>query len=646
MKLSLPFEERQTFVERNLQLNRIANELKQELFGIDPIIERVIESVRAWYVMPHIICRPVIVCLWGLTGTGKTQLTRRLAQKLDFYDRFVEVQMDGFNHGNSWRSMDSISAMLGESGIEEGRPGILMLDEFQRFRTVSPNGEDIGVKRYQDVWQLLSDGKLPPSLSFLQQLETTLAYSEWEAANAQDDLDETAAKSSEAVDHNQTSAKKKRRFQLSPYEAGELKRALKLADSLQSIMTWTPNQLQQKVQAFRASSDSWETDYSRLLIIVAGNLDEMYSELATRVADCDTDADLFHQFSKELSVIDVKKALKKRFRPEQISRLGNSHIIYPSMNQESYTRLIRSTCANYVNEMQASTGFTYSLDESVIQGIYANGVFPAQGTRPVFSSVHSILSAPLVNAALWATDHQLAIGSTIEVLLDVDAQQLTLEHQSGQRINISISLEIEQIRKKTSSDFRALLAVHEAGHGLVYSVLFKQAPQEMKINVASFEGGYNSYTRIKAESRQNILDRICVSLAGRAAETMVFGADACSSGSFYDFKQATNAAAQFVRHDGFAGQYSHVDISTNAQDDISTNIAPTNDKIELVLAEQMQRCQALLNENKSKFQSIVKLLIEQGQISPQQMAQILGVSIAQDGKVLTSYAEMLELFYN
>ena len=93
----------QRLAERQAQLAAIAAELKTELFGIDDVINRVIDAVRAWYVMPQLIARPVIVCLWGLTGTGKTQLTRLLVQKLGFYDRYVEVQMDGF----SWATTTS-----------------------------------------------------------------------------------------------------------------------------------------------------------------------------------------------------------------------------------------------------------------------------------------------------------------------------------------------------------------------------------------------------------------------------------------------------------------------------------------------------------------------------------------------------------
>ena len=58
--------------ERTRHLQTVAEALKAELFGIDDIIDRVIDSLRAWYVLPQLISRPVVICLWGLTGTGKT----------------------------------------------------------------------------------------------------------------------------------------------------------------------------------------------------------------------------------------------------------------------------------------------------------------------------------------------------------------------------------------------------------------------------------------------------------------------------------------------------------------------------------------------------------------------------------------------
>jgi len=396
---------------RSEELRRVRAELKAELFGIDDIIDRVIESVRAWYVMPEILQRPVIICLWGLTGTGKTQLVRLLAQKLGFYDRFIEVQMDGFSHGGYRRN--SISGMLAESGIQEGAPGILLLDEFQRFRTINDKGADIKVERYQDVWTLLSDGRLAPALSFMNDLEESMA-----GVHYDQDRDESEQEA------DRTATKPRRRFMLSPYEAIELRRSLKLTDSLLEIMAWSPQEVQARLQTFREQPERWGTDYSRLLIFVAGNLDEMYKQVATRVEDCDTDADIFHQFTRRLSVIDAKKALGERFRPEQIARLGNNHLVYPSLNRLTYERLIADLCRRYCDEIASTSKLHLEIEAEVREEIYANAVFPAQGTRPLFSSVQSLLSATLVNAALWALEEGAQAGDVLEVSLSADRRHL------------------------------------------------------------------------------------------------------------------------------------------------------------------------------------------------------------------------------
>lgn len=218
---------REQLAQRNQQLQQIAALLKAELFGIDAVIDRVVDAVRAWYVLPELVTRPVIVCLWGLTGTGKTQLVRRLAQLLGFYDRFVEVQMDGFSNGASWRGAQSISGMLAQSGVREGEPGILALDEFQRFRTIDNKRGELRVERYQDVWALLSDGRMPPALSLLGDIESSIAEAAYDAERA--DADDA-----------------KRRFKLSSWEAQELRRNLKLDEPLMEIMGWTPEQIQER----------------------------------------------------------------------------------------------------------------------------------------------------------------------------------------------------------------------------------------------------------------------------------------------------------------------------------------------------------------------------------------------------------------
>ena len=613
---------------RSAELSRLSSELKRELFGIDEVIDRVIESMRAWYVLPGLINRPVIICLWGLTGTGKTKLIRSIAQKLGFYDRFVEVQMDGFSNGSGYRA-SSISGMLSDSGIKEGAPGILVLDEFQRFRTLNPKGEDVKVERFQDVWTLLSDGRLPPALSFMSDIEYSLADSHYDQAQEKSDDGK-----------NGTSP---RTFKLKPYEAQQLKRCLKLNESLIEIMGWTANHVQARLHEFREKKSAWETDYSKLLIFVSGNLDEMYESVAKSVEDCDTDADIFHAFTKKLSIIDVKKALGERFRPEQIARLGNEHVIYPSFNRATYQKLIDQTCKTYLQDIARTSQLKFEIDPKLLAEIYNNAVFPSQGTRPLFSSIHAILSAPLVNATLWAIERGATLQDRPWVTLDETKKHLLVRFRD-QITSYPVRLELNQLKQRTDPNFRALLAVHEAGHGLLYGLLFRQPPLELKINVASFDGGYASFGKMRVTSRQNCLDMICVGLAGRAAEAFVFGDDACTTGAKGDYAKATTAAAKFIRQYGFYGRLSVTDVAQSSNENLNTDIAPTNLAIEAILVEQYARSAELLKKYRPVFLKITHKLIESGQVSRKQFSDWLGIEDLGEQRLVEPYADRLTAF--
>lgn len=618
-----PQDLRTQLAQRNRQLQDAAAQLKAELFGIDAIIDRVIDSVRAWYLLPELITRPVIICLWGLTGTGKTQLVRRLAQLLGFYDRFVEVQMDGFSNGASWRGAQSISGMLAKSGVREGEPGILALDEFQRFRTIDGKRGELKVERYQDVWALLSDGRLPPALSLLGDIESSLAEAAFDAERAE---------ASEA----------KLRFKLRSWEAQELQRNLKLDEPLMEIMAWTPEQIQQRLHAFRESGQQqWETDYSRLLIFVCGNLDEAYEDLATSVDDCDSDADLFHALTGKLSVIDVKQALNKRFKPEQVARLGNEHVIYPSLPRHAYQQLIEQGCARYAREAEARCGLRFDLAASVREQIYANAVFPAQGARPLFSSLHAILGAGLAKAAVWALERGAAPGDGVG--LTADGRRL-VAHWRGQSHAIAAPFELSRLRQRSNADFRALLAVHEAGHGLVHALLFGRAPQEIKIHVASFEGGYNAYTSRKVWSRRNLLDSVCTSLAGRAAELLVFGPELSSSGAESDLRKATETAARMLRHLGHGPRIGRSDVSAESDDNLCTDVDASNAPIEALLQAEHARATGLIDTHRDALLALVDELMAHGQVTPARFAELVALPLGQPEDALDPYAQRLAAF--
>ena len=64
-------------------LKSVLIQLKTEFVGLDSIIDQFGTSIHAWYVTPEIITRPTIVSVWGMTGTGKTSVVKRLIELLN-----------------------------------------------------------------------------------------------------------------------------------------------------------------------------------------------------------------------------------------------------------------------------------------------------------------------------------------------------------------------------------------------------------------------------------------------------------------------------------------------------------------------------------------------------------------------------------
>lgn len=592
--------------KRKIALEQASIQLKTEFFGLDLIIDKVISSVYAWYVFPELLQRPVIVNLWGMTGVGKTQLVRRLSTLLEFSKKFVEIQMDGTSGGSMYRQ-DSICAILSNC-IDEGEPGILLLDEIQRFRTIDDDGKDLKVDRFQDIWMLLSDGKFAANSTMFQDLEMMIAQ-----ALYQDDYQTTnAANTEKPTEDKPTVIKAERMFKLYPYEAKNLKKMLRLAEPIREIMTWKPEKIQSLLQQIQNSNDGFQIDYSKLLIFISGNLDSAFPG-SGNAQDSDTDADFYHQLTLQLSSAEMKKSLAKRFKPEQIARLGSNHIVYPSMSKNSYQQLIKATCNLYINEMHNATDINFSIEPTTYDTIYNNAVYPTQGTRPVFSAVHVIFGTGLVNVACWCIEHNV---HHISLNIDAVAQEMVATDAFSQKIfRTHIDLEISQKKAKTSSKMNSLVAVHESGHALIYALLTKSAPLETKINAISFADGYmlpnESLSNNSITTKSTLRNKIASLLGGMIAEDIIFGADNRSIGCANDVSAATVFASSYVRQWGYTERLS-VTVPTVFASSVNynTDIDPTNNQIELILQEEYQRVTLLIKENTKFFFTIVDTILK------------------------------------
>lgn len=608
MNMTVNFDKESIFVKEQ-KLRSISDTLKSEFFGIDNIIDRVVTLIRPWYLMPEIITRPVIINLWGLTGVGKTQLVRRLTSLLNYSNRFVEIQMDGISTTSA--SKNTIYSILSNSSIEEGQTGILLLDEIQRYRTIDTNGSDAKVERFQDVWMLLSDGKFSSNSEAMKEIEMMLASQlYWTDQGGDDDDDDD--------DPKPQKVQKIKKFFISPYEARRYKKLLRLTEDVQQIMTWSGTQLFEAIDTASQSNENMEIDYSKILIFISGNLDEMFQNSFV-TSDSDTNADVFYEMSKNLKINDVKEALLARFKPEQISRFGNNHIIYPSMNKITYQQIIKSACEGYINEMRNLTNIQFRLNQTILDEIYLNSVFPSQGTRPVFSTIHQILGTSLSVFGLWALENDIKL-----IDLDIDTERKVLIARSGDlSYEIPVYLDIRSAKEKDSEDFNTVVSVHEIGHAIVYAKLFKKAPKEVKINLATFKGGYMIPMKDEFDTKKDRLNMIAVLLAGSIAESYVFGEDNRSTGNSSDMYNATNLASTLVRKLGMGTTKSFfIHPSHDGDTAANSDVSSTNSAIESILSQADRIVRGILDDHKELIVDLTTELLNKKEIQEDRFIEV------------------------
>lgn len=602
-------------LEKREQLNVIKSNLKEKFFGIDEQIDRIIDSISAWYIAPEICTRPTIVNIWGITGTGKTSLVRELVRELGFNDRYLEMQMGS-------ETLDSVEEVLQESNIEIGKPGIVLFDEFQRFRRVDEGGsEKTDLKNLDDIWMLLSDGKFPmnKSINLLKRMVMDIEFDEDKRLFLTRQV-QNEPKKKKNNNYPPTDDDDAEENIISKHFRWDSPRSKKLFQYVLQIPIFELEHMENKkikkiINDFLAAKIERVIDYTKLLIFVSGNIDEAYSS-AFSVSDCDTDADVYYEYTKKVSIIDIKRSLLRRFKPEQVARLGNTHVLYPSLNRNSYEKLIVRNCGQYVKMIEDKSPVKIEIDPEVYDIIYDNSVYPMQGTRPVFSTIQTVFTSPLTRCVLWAMENGY---KKINLSMTRNPSKV-IAYKGKNKFELDIVLDIENQKDKYSSDYTTLIAVHEAGHALVHALIYQEPPKELKINVASFEGGYNSFDH-KVKTLDSYIDFAKVCLAGTAAEDVVFGNR--SVGCSADIAQATQAVAFY--HRVYGGDIKQLGKKSQECDSSCVwDLSTTDGKIESILENSYKETKRLIEVNHEYLIDMTDYLIENKSMSKEMFIERYG----------------------
>lgn len=170
---------------------------------------------------------------------------------------------------------------------------------------------------------------------------------------------------------------------------------------------------------------------------------------------------------------------------------------------------------------------------------------------------------------------------------------------------------------------KRLVAFHEVGHALAAEIL-KNADPVHKITIVPRTMGALGYTmQLPTEekflvSKEEMLDRITVMLAGRAAEEVEF--NVVSTGASNDIERATQAARAMVTIYGMTEKFDMMALEsvTNRYLDgrpVQNCSAETSTKIDEetlnIIKHCHQRAKSLLIENRSLLREISEVLMDQ-----------------------------------
>jgi hypothetical protein len=585
---------------RQRTLDKARRQLKNDFVGIDGIIDQLCNYVRIWYLMPEILTRPVIVNLWGMTGVGKTDLVRKLVSYLDFQDRFCEVELGGDSYNST------VAGFLTAGGIDDGKPAIVLFDEIQRFATRNPDGSDKdNGGKFADFWELLSDGRLAKRdrSSIKWMLKDRLKQMEYDRQfrkrnpNPDDTTDPDKA-------------------EIGMWDANNLIQMSGLDLDPTEVASWTVARMTQELEKIKVSKKVYEpVDHSRTLCIVSGNLDEAFN-MAAQASEADIDADIFSAYTAKITVVDVKDALMRRFRPEQVARFGNIHLIYRSLRKSHFEELIERQVSKVTTRIETMFGVEVTVDDSINRLIYRNGVFPVQGVRPVFSSVTDILETNLTGFLFEA---MLAKHTKIAMSYDSQSNELVARFAASEK-RIPFVGRIDNIRQGNRPDVVANVAAHEAGHAVAYCALFGVAPLQLTAKVASSYAAGFTFPHQIHETRDSLIAKVKVLLAGGIAEDLLFGEGSASIGRSHDREQATITLCDVIRRFGFDAEFQATYTLDGAY---SMDRTVTDPDVEKMMARLAADTRQLLRDHQAALVDLAITVQAQGAMVGAEIAEVI-----------------------
>lgn len=191
---------------------------------------------------------------------------------------------------------------------------------------------------------------------------------------------------------------------------------------------------------------------------------------------------------------------------------------------------------------------------------------------------------------------------------------------------------LEKRTKITTADERQCIANHEAGHATL-SWLLEHANPLVKVTIVPRGKALGAAWYLPEErqitTREQLLDEMCATLGGRAAEELFLGK--ISTGAFNDLERVTKQAYAMVVYFGMSDRLPNLNYYDSSGQDwgftkpYSEETARMIDQeVQAIINEQYARAKSILKEHASGHNMLAQVLLEREVIYTEDVEHIFG----------------------
>ena len=190
---------------------------------------------------------------------------------------------------------------------------------------------------------------------------------------------------------------------------------------------------------------------------------------------------------------------------------------------------------------------------------------------------------------------------------------------------------LEKKNKLIAPKEKEIIAYHEAGHAICGWFLEHASPL-IKVTIVPRGIGTLGYAQYLPKEEyitrtEQMLDRICMTFGGRAAEKIIF--DKISTGAQNDLDQVTKMAYGMVAIYGMNKKVGNVSFYGMQQDQFSKPYSDDtatliDDEVRILLEKEYQRAQDLLRQYEKELHILAKALLEREVLVKSDVSELIG----------------------